>query len=81
MQSTQHLWHPISGAKLYESSGSRTTFGKKWSESSEHVVEPSDVAAAERQKKTVEANLKSRRTAQNLMIARLEIKACSNPRR
>lgn len=81
MQSTQHLWHPISGAKLYESAGSRTTFGKKWNESSEHVVEPSDVAAADRQKKTAAANLQSRRTAQNILIARLEIKACSPPRR
>jgi hypothetical protein len=47
MQSTTHLWHPISEAKLYESSGSRTSFNEKWSPDSQHVFDPTRLAEAD----------------------------------
>ncbi len=40
MQGTPHLWHPFSGAKLYQSSGSRTTFSERWSVDSDHTFDP-----------------------------------------
>jgi hypothetical protein len=46
MQGTPHLWHPFSGAKLYQSSGSRTTFSERWSVDSDHTFDPASLAEA-----------------------------------
>lgn len=46
MQSTTHLWHPISEAKLYESAGSRTSFSERWSRDSEHGLAATPVVNA-----------------------------------
>jgi hypothetical protein len=47
MQSTTHLWHPISEARLYKSAGSRTSFHQKWSPESQHVFDPTHMADAD----------------------------------
>jgi hypothetical protein len=61
MQSTTHLWHPISEAKLYESAGSRTSFNEKWSRDSEHSFVPMPAADAEEKRKDEDGKIEERR--------------------